>query len=346
MQAETEKRIQIGAQYQIADICIPDRKKIIEVQLSTQDDVTYYERHEFYRQAGYETLWITWKKSLDNCPYARLAISSEGGVILENKKDIPTANLIRVMSPTINFSEPRSLHWYQCWDDLIDFCLYTLERSKTLRAIVETFVLDTAKFKCSCSISTKPHWCGQKCTDLESQIPKIKRRYETARDKFREQERIKRRKIRENKIAFLRKFYPSVYRGIHAEYASHEIAFYIKHGDPNIEEAIEQMIIEQMIKSVDTELECADSELEQAKPVIVYLFPISHDLSIYTKQQFLKHFDGTEYSYSIEIDLKYAYRDVYQAARVAHENRMLNLKRDIPTVCQKFLDNIKNMDFV
>ena len=91
-----------------------------------------------------------------------------------------------------------------------------------------------------------------------------------------------------------------------------------------------------------TEVEIANQPLKE-QPQVYYPpdFTIEHDLSVYySTEDFRKHFDGTKYNYSLELDLKYTHRSIYEAARIAHENRMLNLKRSIPQVCQEFLETL------
>ena len=62
--------------------------------------------------------------------------------------------------------------------------------------------------------------------------------------------------------------------------------------------------------------------------------------SAYTKDDYCRHFNGESYNYEIELDLKYTLREVYEAARIAHENRMMGLKRGIPAICKTFLDTL------
>ena len=62
--------------------------------------------------------------------------------------------------------------------------------------------------------------------------------------------------------------------------------------------------------------------------------------SAYTKDDYCRHFNGESYNYEIELDLKYTLREVYEAARIAHENRMTGLKRGIPAICKAFLDTL------
>ena len=102
----------------------------------------------------------------------------------------------------------------------------------------------------------------------------------------------------------------------------------------------EKTRLAQLSLEVETsDIETINQPVEEQPQVYHPLnFVIEHDLSIYSIEDFRKHFEGTEYNYSLELDLKYTHYSVYESARIAHENRMLNLKRGIPPVCQEFLD--------
>lgn len=88
------------------------------------------------------------------------------------------------------------------------------------------------------------------------------------------------------------------------------------------------------------EAKTTEDESQVANTVMEPSERITHDLNLYTPEQFRKHFDGTAYDYGIELDLKYTRREVYQEARIAHENRRYNLERGIPEICQEFLDSL------
>lgn len=104
----------------------------------------------------------------------------------------------------------------------------------------------------------------------------------------------------------------------------------------------EKVRLAQTLLKVETsDLETANQLVEE-QPQVYYPpnFVIKHDLGVYSIEDFQKHFDGREYNYSLELDLKYTHYSVYESARIAHKNRMLNLKRGIPSVCQEFLDTL------
>ena len=406
---EIEKRIPTDDGFQIADICVPDKDKTVEVQISNQSEEKYYERHDAYNGAGYETLWITWKKDMIELPYARISLQSKG-IEQRNKRNIMTAEQFWLKAPAMYFSETKDLRKYNLdWDDMWGYNIDTIDKSIPLPKLIETFMFDMARYQIKCSVCHKPHWCGERCVETKPKIEAII---------------IARRRTY---INWVRLDYPEVYKFVSERYPS-ELASYLKGKIVDIQNLIEDLIAEEedrrttisihgkivanfksahpeyyqylrekypsqlkaYLNGVDTSIENIINDLRQEaerkrrveerkaekerliqqhnaivekekarlvqsplevetvnqllkeQPQVYYPpdFTIEHDLSVYSTEDFRKHFDGTKYNYSLELDLKYTHRSIYEAARIAHENRMLNLKRSIPQVCQEFLDTL------
>ena len=411
---EIEKRIPTDDGFQIADICVPDKNKIVEVQISNQSEEKYYERHDAYNGAGYETLWITWKKDIIKLPYARISLRSKG-IEQRNKRNIRTAEQFWLKAPAMYFSETKDLRKYNLdWDDMWGYNIDTVDRSIQLPKLIETFMFDIARYEVKCPVCHKPHWCGERCVETKSKIEAII---------------IARRRAY---INWVKLDYPEVYKFVSKRYRS-ELGLYLKGKIADIQNLIEDLIAEEenrrttisihgaiaasfksahpesyaylerrynsqleaylngedtgigsiiddlreeaerrrqrekrrvekerLIQQHNTIVEKEKTQLAQSllevenkdiettnqlveeQPQVYYPpnFVVEHDLSIYSIEDFRKHFDGTEYNYSLELELKYTHYSVYESARIAHENRMLNLKRSIPPVCQEFLDTL------
>lgn len=401
---EIEKRIPVNGGIQIADVCVPEKKKIVEVQVSTQPEERYFERSEQYSEACYETLWITWKKDIPILPSARISIRSRGK-LLKNKKNITTADQFWLLTPALYFRENKDLRRFNYnSEDMWDYDIDTIDESVSLDTLICTFMFDIARYEKSCSVCHKPHWCGKRCVEAKPRMEAII---------------IGRRR---NYIGYLRRDYPGVYEFVSKRY-SPELKAYLKGEETDIRDLIDRLIaeeedkqvrisvhrivvedfeltnprayaylkrkyrsqlksyldgedngIDQIIdeigreethrKQVEEHKEKKENLIQQHDAIVEQVlkthisplpeelaeesviesvrymanFQIQHDLSAYTKEDYIKHFNGEKYDYDIELALKYTYRDVYQAARIAHENRMLGLHRDIPPLCQAFLN--------
>ena len=409
---EIEKRIPTDDGFQIADICVPDKNKIVEVQISNQSEEKYYERHDAYNGAGYETLWITWKKDIIELPYARISPQSKG-IEQRNKRNIMTAEQFWLKAPAMYFSETKDLRKYNLdWDDMWGYNIDTIDKSIPLPKLIETFMFDIARYEVKCPVCHKPHWCGERCVETKPKIEAIiiaRRRnfinrvrldypetYKFVSERYRselqsylrgkitdigdiiddliteEQDRRITISMHREIIASFKSAYPESYTYLEGRYNS-QLEAYLNGEDTGIGNIIDDLrqeaerrrqtekrrmekerLIQQHNTIVEREkarlaqppLEVETSDIEttnqpvEEQPQVYYPpnFVIEHDLSVYSTEDFRKHFDGTEYNYSLELDLKYTYRSVYESARIAHENRMLNLKRGIPPGCQEFLE--------
>lgn len=409
---EIEKRIPTDGGFQIADICVSDKNKIVEVQISNQSEEKYYERHDAYNNAGYETLWITWKKDIIELPYARISLQSKG-IEQRNKRNIMTAEQFWLKAPAMYFSETKDLRKYNLdWDDMWGYNIDTIDTSIKLPKMIETFMFDMARYQIKCSVCHAPHWCGERCVEAKPKIEAIiiaRRRhfinrirldypetYKFVSERYRselqsylkgkitdigdiiddliteEQDRRMMISMRGEIIANFKSAHPESYAYLARRYSS-QLEAYLNGQDTDIDSIIDDLrqeaerkrqveekkaekerliqqcnaIVEkektrlaQLSLEVETsDIETIDQPVEEQPQVYHPLnFVIEHDLSIYSIEDFRKHFEGTEYNYSLELDLKYTHYSVYESARIAHENRMLNLKRGIPPVCQEFLD--------
>ena len=198
VQREYEIKTPNGKRY--ADVCVPDKKKIIEVQLSGQTEGDYFERSNAYSTQGYESLWITWKKDIPTLPYARISIFNSKQKELKNKKNIIDAAMTQLLTPVLYYWVDQRSWRYQ-----ID----TVKRSVNLSDLTETFMFDTARYLTACDICDKPHWCGEKCRETK---PKIM-------EKIREK--------RQNKIRNIRIFHPETYAVIQEKYPN-QLGKYLK----------------------------------------------------------------------------------------------------------------------
>ena len=404
---EIEKRIPTDDGFQIADICVPDKNKIVEVQISNQSEEKYYERHDAYNGAGYETLWITWKKDIIELPYARISLQSKG-IEQRNKRNIMTAEQFWLKAPAMYFSETKDLRKYNLdWDDMWGYNIDTIDKSIPLPKLIETFIFDIARYEVKCPVCHKPHWCGERSVEAKPKIEAIilarrricvnqlrlnypeiykfvSKRYPSELESYlkgkitdigdiiddlitEEEDRRTTISIHRAIIANFRSEHPESYTYIERKYSS-QLEAYLNGEDTGIENIIHDLrqvterkwraerdrIIQQhnaiiekkrarlaqpLLEVETTEVEIVNRSLKE-QPQVYYPpdFTIEHDLSVYSTEDFRRHFDGMKYNYSLELDLKYTHRSIYEAARIAHENRMLNLKRGIPPGCQEFLE--------
>lgn len=409
---EIEKRIPTDDGFQIADICVPNKNKIVEVQISNQSEEKYYERHDAYNGVGYETLWITWKKDIIELPYARISLQSKG-IEQRNKQNIMKAEQFWLKAPAMYFSETKDLRKYNLdWDDMWGYNIDTIDKSISLPKLIETFMFDIARYEIKCPVCHKPHWCGERCAETKPKIEAIimaRRRnfinrvrldypetYKFVSERYRselqsylkgkitnigeiiddliteEQDKRITTSMHREIIASFKSAHPESYAYLERRYSS-QLDAYLNGEDTGIGNIIDDLrqeaeqrrqtekrrvekerLIQQHNAIVGKEkarlaqqsLEVETSGIETPNQLVeeqrqVYYpsnFVIEHDLSVYSIEDLRKHFDGTEYNYSLELDLKYTHYFVYESARIAHENRMLNFKRGIPPVCQEFLD--------
>ena len=223
---ETEKRIPTDGGFQIADICVPEKNKIVEVQISNQSEEKYYERHNAYNGVGYETLWITWKKDIIELPYARISLQSKG-VERRNKQNIMTAEQFWLKAPAMYFSETKDLRKYNLdWDDMWGYNIDTIDTSIQLPKMIETFMFDMARYQIKCSVCHAPHWCGERCVEAKPKIEAII---------------IARRRHFINRV---RLDYPETYKFVSERYPS-ELESYLKGKITDIQDLIDDLITEE-----------------------------------------------------------------------------------------------------
>lgn len=165
LDVRAEFKIDVGDRYRRADICLPDKKKVIEIQLSGQSDEDYFERSNDYHRQDYETLWITWKKDMRELPWAKISIRTASDEILKNKKNLMSADRFSLMTPALYFQESKY--------SLQGFEVDTIDRSVSLKHLIKTFAFDVAKYEVYCDICKEPHWCGEQCQKAKIQIKKI-----------------------------------------------------------------------------------------------------------------------------------------------------------------------------
>lgn len=378
--AEIEKRIPTDNGFQIADVCVPDKHKILEVQVSTQTEEKYLERHDAYSQTGYETLWITWKKEIPELPSAKISIQSKGKV-LKNRKNIITAEQFSLLTPVVYFNEPkwrRTLDWEDLWGHNID----TIDKSVSLFNLIKTFMFEIERYEVSCSVCHKPHWCGQRCTEIKPMVETLiiksrREQIDEARSKFPEIYSFLSNKYRSQLQAYLKgeesnigelieelvaewnekkevisehrnimKAFqitnPKSYKHLQKEYPR-ELELYLNGEDNDIPYIIDDLREQVQRKEEEQREGKRLKEMEETEKGATQTVPGPlHDLSVYAIEDFRRHFNGEAYDHSMELDLKYTHREIYNAARIAHENRMWGLKRGMPTVCRVFLENLKN----
>ncbi|MCY4553712.1 MAG: competence protein CoiA family protein [Candidatus Poribacteria bacterium] len=199
---ETEQRIQVEGGVQIADICVPDKKKIVEIQISSQQDNEYRRRHEEYREAGYETLWITWKKAIRYLPIAKISIRSRGNE-LRNKKNITSAEQFMLLITSISYMESK----------YIGYEVGPMEVSRNFLELIKMYMFDEAHFTKSCGVCNQPHWCGEACSKADVKMAKF-------REEEKKEEREKLLNERRATIHTLKMSSPEIYESLATWYSS------------------------------------------------------------------------------------------------------------------------------
>ena len=250
VEREYEIKTPDGKKY--ADVCVPDKKKIIEVQLSSQTGTDYFERSNAYGTQGYETLWITWKKDIPTLPYAKISIFNSNQKELKNKKNIVDAAGLKLRTPELYYwGDPIS------WRYEVD----TVETSVDLASLTETYMFDRSRYQVRCGIVDKPHWCGEKCRETQSKIM------------------IKIRGERVDKIKDIRGFYPETYDFIQKKYPNHlEKYLKVKGTDAQgTEETFEDLI---------NELKAEENNRKAAKINVDNFFSQFPDIFIGFKNQY------------------------------------------------------------
>lgn len=160
---EAEQRIPVEGGVRIADICVPHKKKIVEIQISGQQNNEYEKRHEEYRQAGYETLWITWKKAIRYLPIAKISIRSRGKE-LRNKKNITSAEQFMLLITSIFYTESRHAGYE----------IGPMEVSRNFLELIKMYMFEEAHFTKSCGVCNQPHWCGEACSKAEIKMARFR----------------------------------------------------------------------------------------------------------------------------------------------------------------------------
>ena len=162
IEAETEKRIETDGETRIADVCMPKKNKIIEIQLSGQSDSEYYERDNWYRRAGYETLWITWKSWVARIAIAQIRIRSDN-TLLNKKEGITTADELYLVRDCVDFQEtPYSQE--SAYHAFLD------EKRVEISELIENFLLQKESYIIDCEVYNQWHWCGEVCRNSKERI--------------------------------------------------------------------------------------------------------------------------------------------------------------------------------
>ena len=148
LRVELEKRIATQSSYRIADVCLPDKKKLIEIQLAKKPTEECLQRHEDYRQAGYDTLWLLWKKPIKGLR-AALIYPHSNGRLLFNKRHITTAD--KLLLKRVNMRLSRGMPVFE----MDDFC--------GLADVINTYVFGDNSFDFQCPFCNLPHWRDYTC---------------------------------------------------------------------------------------------------------------------------------------------------------------------------------------
>ena len=143
LHVELEKRINTQDSFRIADICLPEKKKLIEIQLAKKPTEEHFQRHEDYRQAGWDTLWLVWKKPIKGLRVALICPQSNGR-ILPNKKHITTADklLLKRANTRLFMNMPVNVMGTPC----------------EFSDVIGSYVFDDDSFTFQCLICSLPHW--------------------------------------------------------------------------------------------------------------------------------------------------------------------------------------------
>ena len=156
LRVEVEKRIETQSSYRIADICLPEKRKLIEIQLASKPKEEHFQRHTDYLQAGWDTLWLVWKNAIRGLPAAVICPQSDGNRTLFNKKAITTADTLRVRYHTIKLSAVR--HAPICV--MSDTC--------EIEDMIEFYVFGDDAFTSECPICHFPHWNDEKAKEIHN----------------------------------------------------------------------------------------------------------------------------------------------------------------------------------
>lgn len=174
LEATTEQRIDLDGETRIADVCVPSENKIVEVQLTNQSNREYYHRDNWYRRAGYESLWLTWQEiGLLNLAYAKIMIRNEE-VLLGNKEQIFTADELYLSQKHVVFQETPNLK-YTAYDTDLDF------QRVELSEVVGNFLSGSETFTIECEAVNNWHWCGQVCRDACGRIAELSEEHKQKR---------------------------------------------------------------------------------------------------------------------------------------------------------------------
>ena len=156
LRVEVEKRIETQSSYRIADICLPEKRKLIEIQLASKPQAEHFQRHTDYLQAGWDTLWLVWKNAIRGLPAAVICPQSNGNRTLFNKKAITTANTLRVRYHTLKLSAVRH----------VPICV--MSNLCEIEDMIEFYVFGDDTFTSECPICHFPHWNDEKAKEIHN----------------------------------------------------------------------------------------------------------------------------------------------------------------------------------
>ena len=149
LHVELEKRITTQNSYRIADICLSEKQKLIEIQLAKKPPEACIQRNKDYRQAGYDVLWLLWKKPVKGLCAVLVYPESDGRILL-NKKHITTAD--QLILKRVNMRLSRDMPVFE----MGDFC--------GLTDTIKSYAFDDNSFAFQCTACNLPHWTDYLCS--------------------------------------------------------------------------------------------------------------------------------------------------------------------------------------
>ena len=149
-------------EYMRADVCIIDKKKVIEIQLSEQNEFEYNRRTEWYRQLGYEVMWLTWEQQNQRFPTCNIRFECLDATV-KNKNELTenkvTYRFLEVLTP-YSYNKVIQKKRFKV-EKKIDY----FYKRRNFYLMLEDFVTSKTWFTQGCEKYDKPHWCGEHCKE-------------------------------------------------------------------------------------------------------------------------------------------------------------------------------------
>ena len=161
LRVELEKRINTHSSFRIADICLPEQKKLIEIQLAKKPEAALLQRHADYQQAGWDTLWVVWKKPTKGLPMAVIRPQLKGRT-LSNKQHITTADALYVQCNTVGIRM------------LTGGFTPVLGNFREFADVIKFYVFGDNPFIIDCPICQLSHWNDEQAKEAHANVGIIK----------------------------------------------------------------------------------------------------------------------------------------------------------------------------